>query len=104
MDLSKNEFYFDRWNESERIATRMMPIISNLRLERGVLLHVYGRSIARVNSTDILKVHRHARLVLGRLLRDGRLLSKRTQDLRLRHCLGLRHVHSFQHQWTAVKL
>lgn len=68
MDMSKSEFYFEQWNESERIATQMMPIISRLRLERGVLLHVYGRSIARVNATDILKVHRHARLVLGREL------------------------------------
>jgi glyceraldehyde 3-phosphate dehydrogenase len=68
MDLGKNEFYFDRWNESERIATQMMPIISGLRLNRGVLLHVYGRSIAKVTTTDILKVHRRTRLVLGREL------------------------------------
>ncbi|HSH70938.1 MAG TPA: glyceraldehyde-3-phosphate dehydrogenase [Deferrisomatales bacterium] len=68
MDLGKNEFYFDQWNESERIATEMMPIVSRLRLERGVLLHVVGRSITKVNSTDILKVHRHASLVLGREL------------------------------------
>jgi glyceraldehyde 3-phosphate dehydrogenase len=68
MDLSKSETYFDRWNESEHVATKMLPTLNELRLERGVLVHVYGRSIAKVSSVDILKVHRHARLTLGREL------------------------------------
>ena len=68
MDLAKSELYFNQWNESEHVATRMLPILNELRLERGVLVHVYGRSIAKVSSVDILKVHRHARLTLGREL------------------------------------
>jgi glyceraldehyde 3-phosphate dehydrogenase len=68
MNLSKADFYFDQWNDSEAVATKMLPVLNDLRLERGVLVHVYGRSIAKVSSTDILKVHRHARLILGREL------------------------------------
>ncbi|MFA5026985.1 MAG: glyceraldehyde-3-phosphate dehydrogenase [Candidatus Methylomirabilota bacterium] len=58
--------YFSQWNDSEGIATKMLPILNELRLERGVLVHVYGRSIANVSSLDILKAHRHSRLALGR--------------------------------------
>ncbi len=65
MDLSKNERYFDQWNDSEAVATKMLPVLNDLRLERGVLVHVFGRSIAKVSSVEILKVHRHARLVYG---------------------------------------
>jgi glyceraldehyde 3-phosphate dehydrogenase len=68
MDLSKPEFYFNQWNDSEAIATKMLPILNDLRVERGVLTHVFGRSIAKVNSVDVLKMHRHARLILGREL------------------------------------
>ncbi len=68
MALSKSELYFNQWNESEAIATEMLPILNRLRLERGVLVHVFGRSIAKVGSIEILKVHRHARLILGREL------------------------------------
>lgn len=68
MDLSKDERYLRMWTDSEALATRMLSHLNALRVERGVLVHVYGRSIAKVNSTDILKVHRHARLILGREL------------------------------------
>ncbi|MBI5445228.1 MAG: glyceraldehyde-3-phosphate dehydrogenase [Deltaproteobacteria bacterium] len=68
MDLSKADFYFNQWNDSEAVATKMLPMLNELRLDRGVLVHVYGRSIAKVSSTEILKVHRHARLTLGREL------------------------------------
>ncbi|GAB4265169.1 MAG: glyceraldehyde-3-phosphate dehydrogenase [Deferrisomatales bacterium] len=65
MDLSKGERYFKQWNESEAVATRMLPILNQLRLERGVLVHVFGRSVAKVSSLELLKTHRHARLILG---------------------------------------
>jgi glyceraldehyde 3-phosphate dehydrogenase len=68
MDLSRSDFYFNQWNESEAVATKMLPILNDLRVERGVLTHVYGRSVSKVSSVDILKVHRHARLILGREL------------------------------------
>ncbi|RMG88662.1 MAG: glyceraldehyde-3-phosphate dehydrogenase [Candidatus Dadabacteria bacterium] len=68
MSANKGEQYFQLWNESEALATKMMPILSDLRVERGVLVHVFGRSIAKVSSVEILKVHRHARLILGREL------------------------------------
>jgi glyceraldehyde 3-phosphate dehydrogenase len=68
MDLTKVDRYLELWTESEGIATKMLSILNTLRTERGVLVHVYGRSIAKVSTTDILKVHRHARLVLGREL------------------------------------
>jgi glyceraldehyde 3-phosphate dehydrogenase len=65
MDLAKAEFYFKQWNDSEATATKMLPVLNDLRLERGVLIHLYGRSVAKVSAVDILKVHRHARLILG---------------------------------------
>ena len=68
MGGSKNERYFQLWNESEALATKMLPVLSDLRVDRGVLVHVFGRSIAKVSSVEILKVHRHARLILGREL------------------------------------
>ncbi len=68
MGGSKSERYFDLWNESEALATKMLPVLSDLRVDRGVLVHVFGRSIAKVSSVEILKVHRHARLILGREL------------------------------------
>jgi glyceraldehyde 3-phosphate dehydrogenase len=68
MDLTKVDRYLELWTESESTATRMLSILNILRTERGVLVHVYGRSIAKVSTTDILKVHRHARLVMGREL------------------------------------
>lgn len=68
MDLSKNDRYLKVWTDSEALATKMLSYLNELRTERGVLVHVYGRSIAKVNSTDILKMHRHARLILGREL------------------------------------
>lgn len=68
MDLGKSEKYFRQWNESEAFATKMLPLLNQLRLERGVLIHVYGRSVAKVGAVEILKTHRHARLVLEREL------------------------------------
>ncbi len=68
MGASKGETYFRQWNESEAIANRMLSILNELRVDRGVLGHVYGRSVAKVSSVELLKVHRHARLVLGREL------------------------------------
>ncbi len=68
MDPSKGERYFKLWNDSEAITVKMLSILNDLRVERGVLAHVYGRSIAKVSSVEILKVHRHTRLILGREL------------------------------------
>ncbi len=70
MDPTRADAYFTQWNESENITVKMLSILNDLRVERGVLVHVCGRSIAKVSSVEILKVHRHARLVLGREL-DG---------------------------------
>ncbi len=68
MDLSKEDRYLEQWTESEAVATRMLSILNDLRIQRGVLVHVYGRSVAKVSSTEILKAHRHAHLILGREL------------------------------------
>ncbi|MDW7708841.1 MAG: glyceraldehyde-3-phosphate dehydrogenase [Deferrisomatales bacterium] len=65
MDLTKEDTYFRLWNDSEAITVRMLSVLNRLRVDRGVLVHVYGRSIAKVSSVEILKVHRHARLILG---------------------------------------
>jgi glyceraldehyde 3-phosphate dehydrogenase len=68
MTASKGDTYFTLWNDSEAVTVKMLSILNELRVERGVLVHVYGRSIAKVSSVDILKMHRHARLILGREL------------------------------------
>jgi glyceraldehyde 3-phosphate dehydrogenase len=68
MDLQKTDRYFEQWTASEAVANRMLTLLNSLRTDRGVLVHVYGRSISKVSSVDILKAHRHARLLIGREL------------------------------------
>src|SRR5512138_1253589 len=68
MDLTKDDRYLDLWTESEAVATRMLSVLNDLRIQRGVLVHIYGRSVAKVDSTSILKAHRHAHLILKREL------------------------------------
>ena len=68
MDLTKRDSYLKLWIGSEALAAKMLSTLNDLRTEHDVLVHVCGRSIAKVSTTDILKVHRHARLILGREL------------------------------------
>ncbi|PLX43895.1 MAG: glyceraldehyde-3-phosphate dehydrogenase [Deltaproteobacteria bacterium] len=65
MDLAKGDLYFDKWARYEVISNKMLAPLNELRLERGVLIHVYGRSIAKVSSLDVLKAHRYGLLVTG---------------------------------------
>ncbi len=65
MDLAKEALFFDAWTKAEDVATKMLVYLNELRLQRGVLIHVYGRSIAKVTSVEVIKVHRYAKLITG---------------------------------------
>jgi glyceraldehyde 3-phosphate dehydrogenase len=65
MDLAKEKVFFDAWTQAEAAATKMLAYLNELRIQRGVLIHVYGRSIAKVSSVDVIKVHRYAKLITG---------------------------------------
>ena len=61
---SKVESYLDDWSEEEAIAESMIPLIGKLYRDYGVVTTIYGRSLVRESTIDILKAHRFARQIL----------------------------------------
>ena len=61
---SKVESYLDDWSEEEEIAESMVPLIGKLYRDYGVVTTIYGRSLVRGSTIDILKAHRFARRIL----------------------------------------
>jgi glyceraldehyde 3-phosphate dehydrogenase len=61
---SKVESYLDDWSEEEEIAESMIPLIGKLYRDYGVVTTVYGRSLVRGSTIDILKAHRFSRQIL----------------------------------------
>ena len=61
---SKVESYLDDWSEEEAIAESMIPLIGKLYRDYGVVTTIYGHSLVRGSSIDILKAHRFARRIL----------------------------------------
>ncbi|MDO3379015.1 glyceraldehyde-3-phosphate dehydrogenase [Geoalkalibacter halelectricus] len=64
MTIAKQDAYFKDFKEREALAERMLPLIGELYRDHGVVISVYGRSITRGTSIDILKAHRFARQIL----------------------------------------
>ena len=61
---SKVESYLDDWSEEEEIAESMIPLIGKLYRDYGVVTTIYGRSLVRGSTIDILKAHRFSRQIL----------------------------------------
>ena len=61
---SKVESYLDDWSQEEEIAESMIPLVGKLYRDHGVVTTIYGRSLVRGSTIDILKAHRFARQAL----------------------------------------
>lgn len=49
------------WKSRQELAEQMIPMIGKLYRDRGLVLRIYGRSLATCNTIDILKAHRFVR-------------------------------------------
>ncbi|MEV7869368.1 glyceraldehyde-3-phosphate dehydrogenase [Streptomyces sp. NPDC088124] len=56
---------FTNWNNRERIAESMIPIIGKLHRERDVTVLLHSRSLVNKSVVSILKTHRFARQIAG---------------------------------------
>jgi glyceraldehyde 3-phosphate dehydrogenase len=56
--------YLQDWNEREDIATLMVPIITKLYKERGVVIRLFSQSLVRKDPVNLLKIHRFSRLII----------------------------------------
>ena len=88
MSQSKRDAYLKDWNEREDIASSMVPLISKLYKERGVVIRLFSQSLARKDAVSILKAHRFSRLILEEELtvRETAPILKAVSELELCPC------------------
>ncbi|MGE4266283.1 MAG: glyceraldehyde-3-phosphate dehydrogenase [Deferribacterales bacterium] len=60
--------YMKDWTEREEIATEMVPVITKLYKQKGVVIRLFGQSLVRKNPIQVMKGHRFARLILDKEL------------------------------------
>lgn len=53
------------WSEREALAEQLVPLVGQLHRNNKVVTTVFGRSLVHKSVTDIIKVHRFARRILG---------------------------------------
>ncbi|MFE3741195.1 glyceraldehyde-3-phosphate dehydrogenase [Streptomyces sp. NPDC059096] len=63
--MTLHEDSFTNWNNRERIAESMIPIIGKLHRERDVTVLLHSRSLVNKSVVSILKTHRFARQIAG---------------------------------------
>jgi len=64
MNKINTEVYKQDWNEREDIASTMVPLITKLYRERGVVIRLFSQSLVRKDPVSILKAHRFSRLII----------------------------------------
>ncbi|MBL0225382.1 MAG: glyceraldehyde-3-phosphate dehydrogenase [Geobacteraceae bacterium] len=64
MNNRKQEEYLKDWRGLEEYAEWMLPLIGRLYRDNNIVTTVYGRSLVRSSTIEILKAHRFARLIL----------------------------------------
>lgn len=64
MSQINSAVYMQDWNEREDIASSMVPLISKLFKERGVVIRLFSQSLVRKDPVNILKAHRFSRLII----------------------------------------
>jgi len=64
MSQLNSNAYMKDWDERENIATSMVPLVSKLFKQRGIIIRLFGQSLVRKNPIEILKAHRLSRLIL----------------------------------------
>ncbi len=62
------------WSEREALAEQLVPLVGQLHRNNKVVTTVFGRSLVHKSVTDIIKVHRFARRILGEELPLDRTL------------------------------
>ncbi|CAM4302845.1 hypothetical protein F901_01801 [Acinetobacter dispersus] len=53
----------ENWNNREKIAEAMIPIIGKLYRDNNVIVSIYGRSLVNCSVIEILKLHRRVRMI-----------------------------------------
>ena len=53
------------WSEREALAEQLVPLVGQLHRNNKVVTTVFGRSLVHKSVTDIIKVHRFARRIMG---------------------------------------
>ncbi|GEC98759.1 glyceraldehyde-3-phosphate dehydrogenase [Kocuria varians] len=62
------------WSEREALAEQLVPLVGQLHRENKVVTTAFGRSLVHKSVTDIIKVHRFTRRILGEELPIDRTL------------------------------
>ena len=53
------------WSEREALAEQLVPLVGQLHRGNKVVTTVFGRSLVHKSVTEIIKVHRFTRRILG---------------------------------------
>lgn len=64
MSKINTQAYMQDWNEREDIASSMVPIITKLYRERGVVIRLFSHSLVKKDPVSIVKSHRFSRLII----------------------------------------
>jgi len=76
------------WTEREDIASQMIPLITKLYKERGVVTRLFSQSLFRKNPVNIVKAHRYSRLIIDHEIsvRDTAPILEAVADMELCPC------------------
>lgn len=88
MSNINTEVYLQDWHEREDIAATMVPLITKLYRERGVVIRLFSQSMVRKDPVNILKTHRFSRLIIDHELsvRETAPVLKAVADMELCPC------------------
>lgn len=88
MSNVNTEVYINDWNEREDIASEMVPLITKLYRERGVVIRLFSQSLVKKDPVNILKSHRYSRLIIDHELsvRETSPVLKAVSEMELCPC------------------
>jgi len=69
-EISKQ--HLQDWNYKQALAEKMIPLIGSLYRGPSVVLRVFGQKAMNASTTQIVKAHRHGKLIVGDELDMGR--------------------------------
>ncbi|MGD9808553.1 MAG: glyceraldehyde-3-phosphate dehydrogenase [Deferribacterales bacterium] len=88
MSQLNTEAYMKDWTEREDIASSMIPIITKLYKERGVVMRLFSQSLFRKDPVNIVKAHRYSRLIIDHEIsvRDTSPILEAVAEMDLKPC------------------
>lgn len=88
MSQLNTEAYMKDWTEREDIASSMIPIITKLYKERGVVMRLFSQSLFRKDPVNIVKAHRYSRLIIDHEIsvRDTSPILEAVSEMDLKPC------------------